>query len=301
MAAISGGTAIALTSGAAGLGALASNSGRDKQKNLSSTASYDPWQSKWLSPAFDRAKTLSETPREYFPNQTYASPTEATLLGLQRQQDRATNGSELFNTARDQNLATIRGDFLNANPYLDSAIDNANRGTVRAFNNSVIPQLQSQFALSGRYGSGSQQNQQQSASQDLLNQLGSNASNISYANYGDERSRMASAIANAPAYAQADYNDIASLLDVGQQREAITQQGIDEAMNRFNFAQDEPRNRLAEYLGLIGGNFGGTTTTTERNPNYKSTSSALLGGALGGAGLGLSLLGSQNQYSRGAY
>lgn len=303
MAAISGGAAIALASGAAGLGALASNSGRDKQKNLTNSSSYTPYQSGYLDYGFEEAKKQYQTPQSYYPNQTYASPTEATILGLQRQQDRATNGSELFNAGKAQNLATINGDYLNSssNPYLNNAIDVANQGTIRGFNNSVIPQLQSAFSSGGRYGSGLQNQSQNDASATLMNQLGNNATTISYSNYGDERTRQAQAVANAPAYAQAEYNDIASLLDVGRSREAITQQGIDEAMNRFNFAQNEPNQRLQNYMGLINGNYGGTTTSTERNPAYKSASSALLGGGLQGAGLGMSLLGSQNQYSRGAY
>lgn len=289
--------------GGALLGAAAGALGRDKQKNLTSTSTSEPWsaQAPYLTYGFDQAKQQYQTPKSYYPGQTYAGPTEATTLGLQRQQDRATNGSALFDAGKAQNLSTINGDYLNAdsNPYLQSAIDNANQGTIRGFNNSVIPQLQSQFAMSGRYGSGAQQSQQGVASQDLLNQLGMNAQNISYGNYNDERGRQFQATQNAPAYAAADYQDIANLLDVGQQREAITQQGIDESMNRFNFNQDAQGNALDAYLGRINGNYGGTTTSTERNPNYKSTSSALVGGALNGAGLGSSLLGSYGQYQQG--
>lgn len=299
--------AAAVVGGGALLGGAAGLAGRDKKKNLTSTSQTvsEPWQPQqpYLQYGFEQAKSQYQQPRQYYSGQTYASPSEATQLGLQKQQDRATQGSAMLNAGRDQNLATINGNYLNAdsNPYLQSAIDNANKGTIRGFNNSVIPQLQSSFAMSGRYGSGAQQGQQGVASQDLLNQLGTNAQNISYGNYADERNRQSEATQNAPAYAQADYNDIASLLDVGQQREAITQQGIDEAMNRFNFSQNAPREDLASYMGLIQGNYGGTSTTTDtqRNPNYKSAGSALLGGGMQGAGMGASLLGSYGQYQQG--
>lgn len=297
------GLAAAALAGGALLGGAAGLAGRDKQKNLTSTSVSEPWseQIPYLKYGFEQAKQQYLTPENYYPNQTYANPSEATLLGLQRQQNRATQGSALFNSARDQNTRTINGDYLNpsSNPYLQGVIDSANQGTIRGFNNSVIPQLQSAFSSAGRYGSGLQNSAQNDAAYTLANQLGMNAQNISYGNYNDERNRQANAVANAPAYAQADYADAANLLDVGQQREAITQQGIDEAINRYNYNQEQPRNNLERYMGLINGNYGGTTTSTERNPNYKSAGSALLGGALGGAGLGASLLGNYGQYQTG--
>jgi len=295
-----GTTALAIGGGAL-LGGAASSMGRDKNKNLTSTQVSDPWsaQQPYLKQTFSEAQNLYGNPNEYYSGQTYASPSEATLLGLNRQEQRATDGSEIFNAGKEQNLATIRGDYLNSNPYLESAINNANKGTIRSFNNSVIPQLQSTFANSGRYGSSLQNQSQMDASNELLGRIGTNAQNIAYGNYNDERSRQMSAVNNAPAYAQADYNDIANMLDVGQQREAITQQGIDESMNRFNFEQEEPWQRLERYKALIDGNYGGTTTSTSRNPNYKSAISSLLGGALSGGGMGASMLGSYGQYQQG--
>ncbi len=295
---------VGVAGGGAALGAAAAYAGRDKQKNLTSTQTSEPWSAQipYLTYGFSEARNLYDQSKDqgYYPNQTYASPSESTLVGLQRQQDRATNGSALFNAAKDQNLKTINGDYLNAssNPYLQDAIGVANQGVIKGFNNSVIPQLQSSFSSAGRYGSGLQNQAQNDASYTLANQLGNNATNLSYNNYNAERDRQNNAVANAPAYAQADYNDIANLLDVGQQREAITQQGIDDSMNRYNYNRDQPWTNLENYTGLVNGNYGGTTTSTERNPNYKSASSALLGGGLAGAGMGTSLLGSYGQYNK---
>lgn len=287
--AVSGGLAAAAV-----VGAVAANQGRDKKKGLTATQTSAPWsaQKPYLTYGFEEAKKQYQNPSEYYPDQTYAGSSDATLAGLQKQEDRAMQGSELFNSARDQNLKTIQGDYLNpdSNPYLQGTIDSANKGLIRNFNTSVIPQLQGAFSGAGRYGSGLQQQAQNDASYNLLDQMGTNAQNISYGNYNDERGRMTQAIAGAPAYAQADYMDAANLLDVGGQREAIDQQGIDEAMNRYNYEQEAPRNSLADYMGLIQGNYGGTSTSTSRNPNYKSSSSALLGGAASGIGLGASLM-----------
>ena len=292
MAAISGGAAAAVIGGGALMGGLAGMHGRDKQKNLSTSSVSNPWgeQIPYLKQIFSEAKDIYETPKEYYPHQTYVSPSASTLEGLDAQYNRASQGSELFNTAKDQNLATIGGDYLNSNPYLDGAIQNANEGLINSFNNSVIPQLQSSFSGAGRYGSGLHQQAESDASKNLLDQMGKNATNMSYGNYSDERNRMSNAVANAPQFAMADYNDIANLLDVGQQREVIQQQGVDDSLARYDFEQNERTNSLADYLGFIDGNYGGTTTTTGRNPNYKSRSSALIGGLMGGAGMGASMI-----------
>ncbi|NBV06665.1 MAG: hypothetical protein EBS06_05455 [Proteobacteria bacterium] len=281
--------------GVAGAGAAYLGS-QNQPKNLTSSSAYTPFQADYLNYGFDQAKQNYQMPLSYYPGQTYASPSDATISGLQKQQDRATNGNPLLPAAQAQNLATINGDYLNSNPYLQQAIDNASVGVTRNYLNTVAPGIQSQFSGSGRYGSGALNAVQDNSRYDLASNLSQLAGNLSYTNYNQERQNQLAAVNNAPALANADYTDIASLLDVGKQREAITQQGIDDSINRYNFAQNEPNQRLATYMGLINGNYGGTTTTTERNPAYKTAASALAGGALQGIGLGSSLVGSYGNY-----
>lgn len=294
MGAVSGSAIGAGLGGAALTGGVLGLMGRDKNKTISSTQTSAPWSAQvpYLKEIFKRAQDYGNTPREYYDFNTYASPDSATLEGLDRQYNRALEGSPLYNEAREQNLATISGDYLSpdSNPALQDTIDAANDSVLRSYRNSVIPGLQSAFSGAGRYGSGMQQIAEQEAANDLTKRLSRNATNIAFNNYNNERNRQVNAISSAPAFAQADYADIGQLLDVGAQREAIDQQGIDEQMNRFDFNQDEPLSRLNNYRGLVSGDYGGTTTSTGRNPNYKSRTSALLGGMMGGLGVGTSLL-----------
>jgi len=81
-------------------------------------------------------------------------------------------GGADFDEVLDYTRSTARGDMVGSNPFLQGAIDRAI--------DPVKDKIQSQFAMSGRYGSG--------ANQDVLaKSLGDVASNISYGDYQRER------------------------------------------------------------------------------------------------------------------
>ena len=49
---------------------------------------------------------------------------------------------------------------------------------------------------------------------------------------------------------------------VGEARRGMTQEGINRAMARDQYAKNAPQQALANYMNMIGGNYGGTTTQT---------------------------------------
>ena len=49
---------------------------------------------------------------------------------------------------------------------------------------------------------------------------------------------------------------------VGEARQDMTQQGINRAMMRDQYVKNAPQQALANYMNMIGGNYGGTTTQT---------------------------------------
>jgi hypothetical protein len=93
---------------------------------------------------------------------------------------------------------------------------------------------------------------------------------------------MLNALNAVPGYAQADYADMAQLADVGRQREAMAQALINDQIARWNFEQQMPADKLAQYAQLIRGDFGGTRSTTAPY----SSGAGILGGATAGAGAG---------------
>jgi len=219
----------------------------------------------------------------YYPGQTVADMSPERAAALAAQTARAQGGSPLMAAGEAELAKTLGGGYLGANPYLQAAIDAASRGVTRNYRDAIAPGIDSAFSLAGRYGSGAHMAAHDAAEQNLAAQLGDLAGNLGYQGYAAERANMLNALNVVPPYAQADYADIAQLADVGRQREAAAQALLNDQIARWNFEQQMPADKLAQYAQLIRGDFGGTTTTTAP---YSSGA-----GVLGGMGSGSSLFG----------
>src|SRR5690606_40579026 len=64
---------------------------------------------------------------------------------------------------------------------------------------------------------------------------------------------------------------------VGAAREQMAQALINDQIARFNYAQQLPYNKLAQYMGLIQGNYGGTEMTTQ--PYDRRIGASMMSGA----------------------
>lgn len=228
------------------------------------------FQKPFLEHALGESARLYETFQpQFFPGSTVAPFAPETNLALTAQANRAMAGSPLNAAAGDLLQSTIRGDFLNSNPFLDATFDRA-AGRIGA-------NVASQFSQAGRYGSG--------AHQDVLQQgLGDLALNLYGGNFARERALQQQAAAMAPGLAREDYFDIGQLANVGAARQAQAQAELGDVINRFNFAQQSPLLNLQNYAALVSGNLGSTTSTSGGAGGSSLVSG--LGGALTGAQLG---------------
>ena len=90
----------------------------------------------------------------------------------------------------------------------------------------------------------------------------------------------------------APLSNIGAMDKVGQQRQAMNQQGIQSAMDKYSYESQLPTIGLQNYLAAISGDYGSNVTATgPAGPNPLVT--ALAGGAgmaLGGP-IGASLFG----------
>lgn len=258
------------------------------------TQNNAPWgpQGTGLQEVFGEAKKLYQGGGpQYFPGSTVAGFAPETEQALQMTQQRATQGSDVTRAAQGQNTATLRGDYLNSNPYLDATFGKASDAVTRAYKEATIPGLNATFTMGGRLDGG---NAKQTAFDQANNRLGSTlgdlATDIYGGNYQQERLNQQRATALAPTLAGQDYQDIGQLAAAGGQREEMSQAQLADQVNRFNFQQQAPANNLAQYLAFISGNYGGTSTTTQ--PIYRNTLASSLGGGLAGGQIG-SMFGSQ--------
>jgi hypothetical protein len=176
-----------------------------------------------------------------YPGETVAPIAPETGQAWGAIAERAQMGSPLNAMAKGYVGDVLGGRYLGQDaPGLSSVLDRT-RNAVNAT-----------YALGGRYGSGAHDSAVAQGFGGVLNDA-----------YQAERSRMDAAAQFAPQLAQQDYFDAQQLAQVGDRREAHLQDMINAEIQRYNALQQAPINELALYQNLIGGNIGGTQTTTQ--------------------------------------
>jgi hypothetical protein len=216
----------------------------------------------YVTYGLEEAKRQYEAPgAQFFPGQTYVSPSEATQAALQAAQNRAMSGSPIHQAANQEYLSTVQG--RGVNPFLEGALAGTTRQATEAYTRGVQG-LQSKASSMGRYGSNAM-GQQVGQAQDVFGRnLAESAGTLAYQSAEAERGRQMQAVANAPAYAQADYQDIQKLLTAGQGQEQYQQKALQDAINRYNYEQTMPERKLQQFTNLFTSvPAGGTSTTTQ--------------------------------------
>lgn len=260
----------------------------DQPKQVVQTTGIDKTIKPFVQFGLSEAQRLYGQPAEYYPGQTYISPSTATQQSMLALQNRALQGNVLTPTAQQQQLATIRGDFLAANnPYLSAAMQGVTQTATQGYNQAVNQAL-SGASRAGRFGSGAMNTALSSAGNVLANQLSNTAGQMAYQNYAQERARQEAAALNAPSMSQADYFDIAQLGQAGQMNESYQQAALQDAINRWNYQQNLPQNQLNQFLSQVYGAPRGSQVST---PVFRNTGGSLLGGAATGAALGSAIPG----------
>lgn len=261
--------------------------GGAKQTSIATTSSEPPEYAKpYLESGLKRAEELFNAPRSYYPNQSYIDFSPQTLEAMARGETRAMAGSPLLSNAQNfvntsmsggfvnpaaaMYMPTARGDFLSANnPYLQAALQPA------------VDQIQGQFSRSGRLGSGANISAMtgalapiyaQNYANERINQTNAMAAlgNLAQTDY---QNRYKAAM-SAPGLAEQDYSDIAKLAGFGLAREQKSAEQLADDINRFNFLQAEPSERLQEYMALVrGGTMGGQRS----QPVYSDPTASAIG------------------------
>ena len=239
--------------------------------NVTTTTSAEPSEfvQPYLSEAFGQAQNLfqSTTPN-YYPQQTYTDFAPETSAALQLQSARALQGNPLLGSSQSEINKILSGNYLSptTNPY--------SQDLYNQIAGDVTSGVQSQFTKAGRLGSAANQ-------EVLARELGKVANQVYGDQYNRERANMMAATQLAPQLAQADYDDISQLGQVGAVKEDLEMAKIQDALSRFDFEQNKPYFKLREYLASIGSPYAQTTTQTK--PVFRNTGAGLLGGAMTGA------------------
>lgn len=200
------------------------------------------------------------------------------------------------------NLAGIAsGDRLKeGNPYLTQLTD-----SIKA---QVVPSIQSQFinggGLSGSFapyataqgvaaalgplmfGQYQKDTENQMQAAGLMNQGQLGAAGALSNAYGGDVQRQIAGLALSPQTAALGLTPSQTMLAAGKEQQGLQQNIINDSIQRWNYGQTLPYNLLNQYLGQIGGNYGGSSSSATSNPYYINQGANALSGGLGGAMLG---------------
>ena len=235
----------------------------------------DPTVRPFVEYGLNEAKDLYQTTTpNYYGGQTYVSPSAQTTTALNAAQSRALAGNPLLPAAQQQQQDVISGAYLQNNPYFNQALAGAAQGATTNYMDA-IKAAQSGASQSGRYGSGVSADIQNRAANTLSQTLANKYGELAYQNYGAERGMQNQAAMNAPSLAAADYADIQQLMNVGKTQEDYQKTALQADIDRFNFEQNKPYQKLSAYLGAAYGAPTGTVSTTTQSGGGKIVCTAM--------------------------
>ena len=235
----------------------------------------DPTVRPFVEYGLEEAKGLYQTDTpQYYGGQTYVSPSAQTQTALQAAQNRALGGNPLLPAAQQQQQDVIGGAYLQNNPYFNQAIAGAGQAATQTYNDAIMA-AQGNASRAGRYGSGVSADIQNRAASTLSNTLANKYGELAYQNYANERGMQNQAAQYAPTLANADYGDIQQLMNVGKTAEDYQKTALQADIDRFNFEQNKPYQKLSAYLGAAYGAPTGTVSTTTQSGGGKIVCTAM--------------------------
>lgn len=270
----------------------------------STTSQTEPWgaQKGYLKDIFGQAQNLyKQDGPNLYPGQTTApfnpNETAAQDAYLRYAQNFAPNiasqAGGAFGTLSDAST------MLNPdnNPYLQSYANAAVQPIYQNLTQSVLPAI-SNSAFGSHLTGSSRQGIAEGLATQSANQQAANATSNIYSNaYGQGLNAMGQSLALAPQTQALGAVGPEAQSAVGAQQRAYQQALLDQQVQNYQYNQELPYNKLATYLSMIQGNYGGTTTGT----NPSGGSGPLMGG-LGGAASGAAtgaMLGGGNPWAIG--
>lgn len=221
--------------------------GGGQQRTITTTSAAPAYAQPQLEFGVQEARRLYDAPTpQYYPRPTvvgFSPETEQALSGYRQQ---AVAGSPFVQATQDVVMQNLMG----TNPLQAAAF------------RPVVEQVQAQASQAGRYGSGYQQAA-------LAQALAPAALQAQQA-----------AIQQAPMARELGFADYQTLAQVGAAREAQAQAELEADIQRYQYEQMLPQQKLADFLTAVG---GGTVGGQTMQPVFRNPAAGILSGGLAGA------------------
>ena len=226
-----------------------------------------PWDSQqsYLKDIFKQAQSQFKAKGPYpFPDQMTIgfTPQEQTA---QRMTEQFALGGALDQTGQMQAAQKfLLQDVLNpaSNQYLQQHVEGAIAPVREQLLEQILPQLNSSAVVAGAYGGDRQGIAQGLAVDKATENMLNTAAEIYSKNYQAGLDAASQALRQAPTTLQTSTIPAQILSAVGETERSLAQNLLNEDIYRWNFAQNLPAAKLAQYQGAVQGNYGGTATGT---------------------------------------
>ena len=256
-----------------------------------STAKSEPWEEQipYLTAGFDQARGLyNKNPPAYYGKETLAgfdpaqtaAQTSALGYGMGPRAAAQQAGAE------NRLLKGLSGqiDTATFNPMMDVL----GRQMKSQLETNVLPGIR-QSMVQYQPGGGSrgdivQANAIASANQQMLNK----AAEMTFGAQQAAQDRAQNYAQMYPSIMSAPLGMYGAMGDVGEQRRAMTQSTIDRDMARYEYGANAPQNALRNYMAMVTGDYGSTTTASTPGPSTLSQLgqvAGIAGSLFGGGGL----------------
>ena len=263
-----------------------------------STTKISPWegQEDYLKSGFQRAENLYQ--QQPYGTPFYGGP---TVAGFDPAQEAAQGGVLGYaggprpgvmqagtETALMKGLAGGAGVNYGAGSPFSQMMNVAGRDVTRNLTGTVLPGIREGLMMAGQEGGSSRGNlMQQKAVNAAASTLADRAAEMYGGAYGAAESAIPQYMQQSAGVQQTPLSMYQSMADVGADRRAMTQEGINQQMARQAWTQNAPQRALQNYLASVTGDYG-AVIRQENEPNILGAlGSAIGGGLLGGGGFSL--------------
>jgi hypothetical protein len=253
------------------------------------TQKADPWagQQPYLLDLYAKAQGLPT--QQFFPGQTYATPSDLTYTAEQLAEQTALGPQT---SIAGSILPSLEEQLMSpAQRFSDPLLQESLRAALSPMEESasrLLQQTRRDSIGAGQLGGTRQGILESEVIKDLLTKQSNVARQLYGDIYGDALTAQGRALGLAPQAMSTIMQPSSTLANIASAQTARAQQPITEAMQRFAFEQEAPGRALSQYANIAGGTIiPGTQTTT--GPG--TSGPGVVAGALGGAGLGSLLAG----------
>jgi len=222
-------------------------------------------QSPYISDALRQSQDLYNLgPQQFFPGTTFARAGEDTqaaqeLLKTAALGQQTSVANALFPAFTGSLMSPSQ---IFSDPLFQESLA-ANLRPIEESTSRMLTQARRDAGEAGQLGGTRRAILESEAIKDMLTKQSDVASKMFGNIYGDLAKTRASTLGMSPYILDAYTTPGQTLMNVGAARDAIVQKGIDEAMARHQFEQQAPSDLLDQYMGRVGGQMFGSTTTAE--------------------------------------